>query len=198
MSSAAGARSAGVRGGQVLGRAGVQVPVRARRPIHRTRSSSSAASRDGRLLAPVVSGSQACVTACQDCHAARAASADCWIASWWCSARPSWRARPARVVRSSSLLWAMMAAASALCRQLAAAEGDGQSGWPGGRWARWRRRAAVAVAPAHSSATGRSVLAGGPRGGRRRPGARCWLGCQGSGQPDGWSRQRAGGSAGCR
>src|SRR5258708_34194594 len=59
----------------------------------------------------------------------------------------------------------MMAAASALCRQQAAAEGDGQPDWPAGRCARWRSRAALAVAPAHSSAAETSLSAGGLLGG---------------------------------
>src|SRR5260370_31730030 len=63
----------------------------------------------------------------------------------------------------------MMGAASALCRQQGAAEGDGQPDWPAGRCARWRSRAALAVAPAHSSAAETSLSAGGWPGGGRVP-----------------------------
>jgi hypothetical protein len=51
----------------------------------------------------------------------------------------------------SSLLWPVIAMASALRRQQAEVAAGGQWPWPAELSPRWRSRSAVALAPAHSS-----------------------------------------------
>ncbi len=120
-----------------------------------------------------VSRSQVWAAACQDRQAACIAVV-AWrrMLSCW-SGSASWRARPVSACRSSSLLWPMMAAASAWCRQQVAADADGHSASSGVRRASWRSRVAVAAAPAQSSAGRASLAAGGWRGGGRFAGMLC-------------------------